>query len=149
VALAAKGLQAIGIKDVSFDFALPCIFDDILKAAGVSADDIDPLRAKMSGEAEKAIDALKGLGLPESALVDVERLARILKSEALQGLNGVNFTVDPLETKGFEYHKGIAFTVFAKNVNGELGRGGCYALGSEPLASGFTLYMDTVRAAKN
>lgn len=149
VVLAAKGLQALGIEGVSFDFALPCIFEDILSAAGVSQDDIDPLRAKLSGESSKAIAALKAMDLPETALADIMRLEGILLSESLQGLKGVNFTVDPLESKGFEYHKGIAFTIFAKSVNGELGRGGCYALGSEPLASGFTLYMDTVRQARN
>lgn len=149
VLLAAKGLQAIGIEAVSFDFVLPCIFNEILSAAGVSADDIDPLRATLSGEAGKAIEALRGLGLSEAALKDVDRVEAILNSAALKGLKGVSFTIDPLEVKGFEYHKGIAFTVFAKNVNGELGRGGAYALGSDALASGFTLYMDTVRSAKN
>ena len=149
VVLAAQGLQALGIKDISFDFTLPCIFEDVLKVADISRDEIDALRAKLSGDADKAIAALKDLGLSEAALKDVERLEYILKSQSLQELNDVSFTVDPLENKGFEYHKGIAFTIFAKNVNGELGRGGAYALGSEPLACGFTLYMDTVRAAKN
>ena len=148
VVLAAKGLQELGIEGITFDFTLPCIFETILETAGVSRSGIDPLRSKLSGEAGKAIAALKALDLPEGAVKDVERLEAILASDALQGLKGVSFTVDPLETKGFEYHKGIAFTIFAKNVNGELGRGGCYALGSEPLASGFTLYMDTVRQAR-
>lgn len=148
VVLAAKGLKALGVSGISFDFVLPCIFEDVLSASGVSKDDIDPLRAKLSGESGKAIAALKEIGLPEKALKDVKRLEWILGSDSLKGLEGVNFTVDALETKGFEYHKGIAFTIFAKNVNGELGRGGAYALGSEPLASGFTLYMDTVRQAE-
>lgn len=148
IALAANGLKALGIKGISFDFTLPCAFESILKAAGGSLNDIDPLRAKLSGSADKAIAALKALDLPSKALADVERLDGVLNSGALKGLDEVSFTVDPLETKGFEYHKGIAFTIFAKNVNGELGRGGAYALGSEPLASGFTLYMDTVRQAK-
>ena len=148
IALATKGLKALGIADISFDFALPCIFDEILKVSGVSREDIDPLRSKLSGEAGRAVGALKELELPDAAVKDVKRLEAILASDALQGLKDVSFTVDPLETKGFEYHKGIAFTIFAKNVNGELGRGGAYALGSEPLASGFTLYMDTVRQAR-
>lgn len=148
IVLAVKGLQALGIAGVSIDFTLPCIFEEVLRAADVSKGEIDALRSKISGEASKAIAALKGLGLAETALKDVERLESVIGSKALQGLSDVTFTVDPLETKGFEYHKGIAFTIFAKKVNGELGRGGAYALGSEPLASGFTLYMDTVRQAK-
>ncbi|MGB0720670.1 MAG: ATP phosphoribosyltransferase regulatory subunit [Bdellovibrionales bacterium] len=144
--LAAKGLQALGIKGVSFDFTLPCVFDDILAAFGASRDAIDPLRVKVSGMAGRALAALGDLDLSDAALADVDRLARILARPELQGLEGVQFTLDPLETKGFEYHKGIAFTVFAKGVNGELGRGGCYALG-DALAAGFTFYMDTVRKA--
>ena len=148
VELAAKGLQALGIQGISFDFTLPCIFEDVLGTAGVSNGDIDPLRAKLSGDAGKAIAALKDMGLPDAAMADVERLETVLNDPALQGLGAIKFTVDPLENKGFEYHKGVAFTIFAKNVNGELGRGGTYALGSEPLACGFTLYMDTVRQAQ-
>ncbi len=148
ITMAAQGLQAIGVKGVSFDFTLPCIFEEILKAAGIDRSGIDSLRAQLSGDVEKAVAALKGLGLQDKAMQDVERLEKILSSKALRGLDDVRFTVDPLETRGFEYHRGIAFTIFAKKVNGELGRGGCYALGSEPLASGFTLYMDTVRQAR-
>jgi len=148
IVLAAKGLQALGITGISFDFALPCIFDEILKAAGISRGEIDVLRAKLSGDASKALAALKELGLPDSALNDVARLESVINSEALSALDDVSFTLDPLETKGFEYHKGIAFTIFAKNVNGELGRGGAYTLGAKSLASGFTLYMDTVRKAR-
>ncbi|MGH1398066.1 MAG: ATP phosphoribosyltransferase regulatory subunit [Alphaproteobacteria bacterium] len=146
IVLAAKGLAALGISGVSFDFALPCVFDDVLAAAGVARGDIDPLRAQVSGDAEKALAALKGLDLPDAARAHVERLERVLGSEALRGIDGVRFTVDPLETRGFEYHKGIAFTIFAQGVNGELGRGGCYDLG-DSMASGFTFYMDTVRQA--
>ena len=144
VSLAAKGLKALNISGVSFDFALPCIFNDVLAAAGVEADAIDPLRAKISGAADKALDALKNLDLSEHAKGHVEQLERVLASDVLRGIEDVQFTIDPLETRGFEYHKGIAFTIFAQGVNGELGRGGAYELG-DTLASGFTFYMDTVR----
>ena len=52
-------------------------------------------------------------------------------------------TVDPVENRGFEYHIGIAFTLFAKQATGELGRGGRYFADGEP-ATGATLFMDTV-----
>ncbi len=148
VVLAAKGLQTLGIAGISIDFTLPSIVQTILDVAGIADHDIDSLRAKISGNPDRAIKALRGLGLPSDALAYVDRLQVILNSDGFKGLDGVNVTVDPLETKGFQYHKGIAFTIFAKNVNGELGRGGAYALGSDHLACGFTLYMDTVRQAR-
>ncbi len=58
-------------------------------------------------------------------------------------------TVDPVENRGFEYHTGISFTLFAATARpvGELGRGGRYEAGDpaepEP-ATGFTLYTDTI-----
>ena len=148
VGLVVQGLQALDIQDITIDFALPSIFDAVLKAAGVENGAIDALRGKVSGEAGKAIDALNGLDLSEDALADVTALEAVLKGSVLKGLSDVQFTLDPLETKGFEYHQGIAFTVFAKGVNGELGRGGAYALNDDQVASGFTLYMDTIRKAR-
>ena len=58
-------------------------------------------------------------------------------------------TADPVENRGFEYHTGISFTLFAATPRpvGELGRGGRYQAGDpaepEP-ATGFTLYTDTI-----
>lgn len=71
--------------------------------------------------------------------------------EAVQalGLPGVSLTIDPLETKGFEYKNDLAFALFADGVRGELGRGGRYDIyqGEQPKesAAGFTFYMDTLR----
>ena len=36
-------------------------------------------------------------------------------------------TIDPVEHRGFEYHTGVAFTIYARGVRGELGHGGRYA----------------------
>jgi ATP phosphoribosyltransferase regulatory subunit len=61
-------------------------------------------------------------------------------------------TIDPVESRGFEYHTGISFTFFARvdtqrGALGELGRGGRYQAG-DPLApepaTGFTLYTDMI-----
>ena len=61
-------------------------------------------------------------------------------------------TIDPVEHRGFEYQSGLSFTLFARDVRGELGRGGRYlapglnGVGGED-AIGFTLYMDSVLRA--
>jgi ATP phosphoribosyltransferase regulatory subunit len=68
-----------------------------------------------------------------------------------------------VENRGFEYHTGVTFVLFALGVRGELGRGGRYLAGggangttsssariahdgAEP-ATGFTLFMDTALGA--
>jgi ATP phosphoribosyltransferase regulatory subunit len=61
-------------------------------------------------------------------------------------------TVDPCEFRGFEYHTGISFTLFAQGVRGELGAGGRYLAGPAPNggrepATGFTIYLDSLMRA--
>lgn len=56
-------------------------------------------------------------------------------------------TFDPLEQQGFEYHTGLAFSLFAAQVESEIGRGGRYLLNDETPAIGFTLYLNPLRHA--
>ncbi len=51
-------------------------------------------------------------------------------------------TFDPLEHKGFEYHSGFAFSIFATKIDCEIGRGGRYFLDSNTPATGFSLYLN-------
>ena len=72
-----------------------------------------------------------------------------MKAIDQMGLEGVSVTIDPVEYKGFEYHCGIGFTLFAAGQRGELGSGGRYDVvfgdrKETESATGFTLYMDTV-----
>jgi ATP phosphoribosyltransferase regulatory subunit len=79
-----------------------------------------------------------------------DRLAEVVEL-VLDAAPGLAVTVDPVEHRGFEYHTGISFTLFARRVRGELGRGGRY--GPPPgqsageSSTGFTLYMDTLLRA--
>jgi len=94
------------------------------------------------GPAEPALAQLGALDLPPLAAQLCRRLAKVvaLLREAAPGLI---LTIDPVENRGFEYHTGIAFTIFARHWSGELGRGGCYQAQGES-ATGVTLFMDTV-----
>lgn len=177
--LAARGLKSIGVKDVTLDFALPLIVGNIFAASKVDAQararigkalerrDQDilkslkgPLKTQLkallesSGAAEGALKKLAVANLPKSAATDVANAAKIYKgvTRALKelGFKDVSIMLDPLESKGFEYHGAFGFTIFAKAARGELGRGGRYDVkfgreGKAETATGFTLYMDTVR----
>ena len=57
-----------------------------------------------------------------------------------------------MEYRGFEYHTGIGFTIFAPRVRGELGSGGRYLAmagdgGPDEPATGATLYLETILRA--
>ena len=104
-----------------------------------------------SGDAVKSLAELKKLNLPARAagmLVEIEKLIHTLKMNAPD----LNITIDLGEYKDFEYHTGIAFTFFALNVRGELGRGGRYKVnagsaGGGESATGFSLYLDSLMRA--
>ena len=61
-------------------------------------------------------------------------------------------TIDFVEHRGFDYHTGVAFSLFAAGHDRELGHGGRYRApaldrdNGEP-AVGFSLFMDAVEAA--
>ena len=54
-------------------------------------------------------------------------------------------SVDTVENRGFEYHTGVTFSVFARGAQRELGRGGRYTLsqGGET-ATGATFFVDAL-----
>lgn len=62
----------------------------------------------------------------------------------------IRVTIDPLESRGFDYHHGVGFAIFAPNVRGELGRGGRYRTdgdsGGEE-STGVSLYLERVLRA--
>jgi ATP phosphoribosyltransferase regulatory subunit len=88
--------------------------------------------------------------LPPAAAAERAALAAVFES-VRAGAPTLRLSVDPVENRGFEYHTGVTFTLFARNVRGELGRGGRYFAGNgdgggEP-ATGVTLFMDSVLGA--
>jgi ATP phosphoribosyltransferase regulatory subunit len=136
-AAAAEALrQALDRKDA----------EAVSQLSGPRGDLFDGL-LRAAGPAQRALAALAALGLPEEARSAVDGLARVV-ARIERDSPGVALTVDPVEHRGFEYQTGISFTLFARGVRGELGRGGRYlaeGFGSRrETSTGFTLYMDTV-----
>jgi ATP phosphoribosyltransferase regulatory subunit len=173
--MALAGLAALDIKNITLDLTLPRLADKIFEDHKVNASDKTAIRAalanrdidalkkiggkaaevfvelvKAAGPADKALKALETAGLA----AEMKKLAAVITGleKAIQGLGLANVTlaIDPAEYKDLEYHHGIAFALFAEGSRGELGRGGRYNIefGTETeSATGFTLYMDTVRRA--
>jgi ATP phosphoribosyltransferase regulatory subunit len=123
-----------------------------IAAFGNGASDLLARLIGLAGPADSALGALKALTLPPeaaSACAQLEETVALLRT-----INpDIRLTVDPVENRGFEYHTGVSFVLFALGARGELGRGGRYLAGgpgvpngAEP-ATGFTLFMDTVIGA--
>jgi ATP phosphoribosyltransferase regulatory subunit len=176
VLLAARALAAVGLSDLTIDLSSPTLVPAVLAAHGAAPasrklrDALDRkdsaavaalgggaagalttlLRA--TGPADKALAAIAKLDLPPDAAVEAKRLADVA-ALVRAGADGLRLMIDPVESRGFEYHTGVCFTIFARGVQGELGRGGRYITGEayapkrgEP-STGFTLYTDTVMRA--
>lgn len=171
ISLAAEALAALGVKDVSIDLTLPTLVPALASGFGVepkvateardALDRKDMARIaqlggkigiviqallKAAGPAEQALSALGKLDLPEAARSARDRLIAVIGGLKTSS-PGLRLTVDPGEFRGFEYQTGIGFTIFARGVRGELGRGGRYQSTGGEAAVGFTLFLDSVLRA--
>ena len=175
VLLAASALTGVGVTDLTIDLSSPKLVPAVLAAhglapaskrlrealdrkdsaavaalGGVAAPTLTLLLAA-TGPADRALDAIGRMKLPPEAAAEAARLADVV-ARVRAAAPDLRLTVDPVEMRGFEYHTGLCFTLFARGVRGELGRGGRYSAGDafaeagEP-ATGFTLFTDTILRA--
>ena len=172
IALATEALMSVGVQDVSVDINLPTLTPTVCRA--LDLDDETSERARLAldrkdaaavaalggqaasmlgglltaaGPMEEGLVALQVVDLPPSARAECERLEMVARQVG-ESVPTLTLTIDPAENRGFEYHTGLSFTLFAKGVRGSLGRGGRYVAGagSEP-AIGFTLFLDSIARA--
>lgn len=171
VLLATDALDRAGVRDITVDLTAPTLvttlaaelgLDDAvarrvrvaLDAKDIAALSVLPADLRLpfvglleaAGPAAVAIDALRRLTLPPPVAGLVDRLAAV--ADYVQAAAPrLRVTLDAGESRGFEYETGVSFTLFAPRVRGELGRGGRYDLDTGETATGFTLYLDSVRRA--
>lgn len=178
VLMAAEALDGVGVDNLSIDLGLPALSATLIEgtqlddathatlktaldrkdAAGIKAlasqlgDDVAGALSKMLdavGPARKAMAVLDATSLPPQAAEQRAHLSAVIDG-ILTARPDLALTLDPVESRGFEYHSGVTFSVFARGVMGELGRGGRYqaeAKGTSEAATGLTLFMDTVMQA--
>ena len=172
IALAYEALVSLDVENLSVDISLPTIVRAVCEDLGLDREARENVRAALdrkdaaaitamgkpvadilggllqaSGLGDRALAALAELDLPAEAAAERDRLKRVISLLA-EMAPGLVVTVDPVEHRGFEYQTGLSFTLFARDVRGELGRGGRYLAGRDSEAStGFSLYMDSVLRA--
>ncbi len=173
--LAAAALQAVGVSHLSLDLTAPTLVAAVLDDAGLDPAHRHALRhaldrkdaertAALAGPAGPALARLLAAGGPADRAVvrvadldlngpgrrELDRLLAVVE-RVRAALPTLDVTVDLVEHRGFEYHSGVSFSLFARGVRGELGRGGRYrsAVGGEAAepATGMTLFLDSVMRA--
>jgi ATP phosphoribosyltransferase regulatory subunit len=173
VALAVEALEAVGLGKLSVDLTVPPLVPAVLEAVGIRGEKRAEIRAALDrkdasevarlagpaadlmgallragGPAERCLAALDKLALPAAAAAERDRVREVL-ALLRRNVPGLVCSLDPVENRGFEYHAGVSFTLFAPGLRGEIGSGGRYVASlnggarSEP-ATGFTLYVDAL-----
>jgi ATP phosphoribosyltransferase regulatory subunit len=157
--VAVEALMALGIRDISIDINLPGLLSELCPEAQGNAElkahikdavrrrdaaTIARLPVKnaallaslieAAGPVEKTLTLLRKTGSAQTDTLAI--VAENLKKNCPQAA----FTLDPLEYRGFDYHQGIGFSLFARGLRHELGRGGRYRTDNDS-ATGFTLYV--------
>jgi ATP phosphoribosyltransferase regulatory subunit len=166
IATAVTALAAIGLTEVSVDLTAPLLIPRLLETLGAPADPellraldrkdramvavhggrLGPTIGQLlgaTGPAAQALPALLALDLPPAAHEQAQRMAQTVRGLA-RFSPGLKVTIDPVESRGYQYHTGLATAIYAIGSRTELGRGGRYqSLDNEP-ATGMTLYPDAI-----
>lgn len=143
--IAAESLLLVGINDITIDLNTPGL--------------IQQLGVKLSDEEKRKLEKRESAGLPKEVAElitasgpakdafkkiknkNIEYARDVFNEIEKKGLK-INLTADFVENKGFEYHELFSFSIFARNVRDELGRGGRYKIGDKS-ATGVTLYVNS------
>ncbi|AHC73331.1 ATP phosphoribosyltransferase regulatory subunit [Candidatus Endolissoclinum faulkneri L5] len=170
ILLAIELLRTVGVKWISVDIMIPALVPLLLADMQLPAEIFSVIRQainqkdvatlkklanskssilvgllKIFGPYAEAMQDLEELDLPDKARDFLVRPAEVIKLITNFEPN-LSVTVDPAESRGFEYHTGIAFSLFTRGGKNEIGRGGRYQSDEDPksTATGFTIYLERV-----
>jgi ATP phosphoribosyltransferase regulatory subunit len=163
-----EALKKLGVSGLSIDLSLPTLVPAVLENSGLTADALSKVRAALdhkdvaelqahggkaaatltklieaSGPLDRALTGVATIELSAAANAEwatLDHVARTIRA----AIPDVAITVDAVENRGFEYHTGITFSVFAAASQREIGRGGRYTLPSGEKATGVTLLIDAL-----
>jgi len=176
IVMASAALRDLGMPGLTVDLGLPTLVPAILADQSLEPGSWSHVRAALdhkdeaaisnlapvigdratsllsnlvcaTGHADDAIALLQQAPLTAPAASERAELIKVFERVNAE-VDDLTISIDPVENRGFEYHTGVTFTLFARNVRGELGRGGRYMAGmtdgeGEP-ATGVTLFMDSI-----
>ncbi|UZK65563.1 ATP phosphoribosyltransferase regulatory subunit [Sphingomonas sp. M1-B02] len=160
VQVAIEALQAAGVTGLSLDFTLP----DLVDTLAADAPQLEALRERLDAKDAGGVAAIDPAYLPlieaagpfDAAMARLRAIDTGQLTSRLDGLAQIaaaidgqaTLTLDPTERHGFEYQSWLGFSIFARGVRGEIGRGGSYTVvhdgGREEPAVGFSLFADPI-----
>ena len=173
--IAYRSLSMIGIKNITIELSSRIFLDKLFKKIKnkknilkfydfISKKDIDSSINLVdhkykdfvkkifscTGSFKKVNSQLDLLNIDQETSKEIKKIRKIANKLKLN--NGDKLFIDFSEVDEKNYHNGIRFTFFAKNVRGEIASGGRYHIQNNNLnetATGFTCYMDSVIRASS
>lgn len=164
--LAIASLAELGIYDLTLDIALPQLLPMLLSNVAEAEKPalLEAIRHKDSSQLERlgqpllgalcsiaygadaAFTALHALSLPPAmrSAIDEAQTAIVQLQGRLGEQPRIHIILDPLEMRGFGYHSGLSFALYARGRPQELGRGGRYLTPHEESATGLTFYAEDI-----
>jgi ATP phosphoribosyltransferase regulatory subunit len=175
IVMATQALSELGVSGLTVDLGLPTLVPAMLADAIVDTATEDRLRLALDrkdlaaitalapvlgdaraamlarlvasgGPADGALAALHALDLPPAAAAERARL-RSVHDQLRRESPMLTLTIDAVETRGFEYHSGVTYALFATSAPDEIGRGGRYRTQAGEASTGVTLFIDSVLRA--
>jgi ATP phosphoribosyltransferase regulatory subunit len=169
--LAVESLKRVGITDITIDINVPVLVSAILDGLGTKAatsmkdaihrkdasripdgvKDKEAITTLMtsSGDIASALSVLGAASMPDYVRAYASRIEAVC-TQLATWLPNIPITLDALESRGHEYYSGLSFSIFAKGLRHELGRGGRYQLQVDEDtswdAAGYTLYVTHLMA---
>ena len=175
IVMAVEAIAELGVGGLSVDLTVPRLVPSIFNQHDLPEEDVANVRAALDRKDSGSVGALAGpaaaalcallaatgpvddvlgkldeIDLPDPAAAERARVAEVVGLVRLLSPD-IKLTLDPVEHRGFEYHTGIGFTVFAAGASGDLATGGRFRTrhvdreGAEgERATGVTLYVDAI-----
>jgi ATP phosphoribosyltransferase regulatory subunit len=170
IVVACAAALAAGLSDVTLDLTMPDFVTLLAQEAGLDNLQTKSIRAALDGKDAAKLEVAAGkaygffaplLEISGTAAQTLEKLhahyhkyiAASRLSDMMQlvdlsqtRVQGIAFTLDPTEYHGFQYQTWFGFSLFARGVRGEVGRGGAYDItrssGEIEKAVGFSVYLN-------
>jgi len=175
IVMAVEAIAELGVGGLSVDLTVPRLVPSIFNQHDLPAENVANVRAALDRKDSGSVGALAGaaaatlcallaatgpvddvlgkldeIDLPDPAAAERARVAEVVSLVRLRSPD-IKLTLDPVEHRGFEYHTGIGFTVFAAGASGDLATGGRFHTrhvhreGAEgERATGVTLYVEAI-----
>ena len=176
ISLAYKSLKEIGIKNITLELTSKIFLDEIfskitdinsLKKLKIFIKQKDKKNSlallknkkdklflealfSLTGNINDIIKKINCITISDSAKIEIKNIKNIVKMINFNKSDQILLDFTEFDNKN--YHDGIKFTFFAKNVRGEIASGGRYKIKNElkeESAVGFTCFMDTVLIASS